>query len=65
MTTELRNRRLQAVKLADAINTIEGIPVSSYAKTLSKMCNGKLTSEQMKDALFPYHCRLANTEKRI
>ena len=29
------NRRIVAVKTADAINAIEGVPVSQYAKQLS------------------------------
>ena len=29
---EIKSRRIQAVKLADALNTIEGVPVSDYAK---------------------------------
>ena len=35
MTTTAKARRIQAVKLADALNAIEGVPVSDYAKTLS------------------------------
>lgn len=65
MTEELRSRRIQAVKLADALNAIEGVPVSGYAKTLSACwANGELTGEQMKKALLMYHQRMANMEKR-
>ena len=32
---QIQNRRIAAVKAADAINAIEGVPVSDYAKTLS------------------------------
>lgn len=32
MTDEAKERRIQAVKLADALNAIEGVPVSEYAK---------------------------------
>ena len=32
---QMMNRRIAAVKAADAINAIEGVPVSDYAKTLS------------------------------
>lgn len=35
MTTEQLARRTAALKTADAINAIEGVPVSDYAKTLS------------------------------
>ena len=31
---QIQNRRIAAVKAADAINAIEGVPVSDYAKTL-------------------------------
>ncbi len=65
MTAELRNRRIQAVKLADALNAIEGTPVSGYAKTLSQCwARGELTGEQMKQALLRSHRRMASMEKR-
>ena len=35
MTVKQINRRITAVKTADAINAIEGAPVSRYAQTLS------------------------------
>ena len=35
MTTQQFNRRVAAVKTADAINAIEGAPVSDYARMLS------------------------------
>ena len=37
---QIQNRRIAAVKAADAINAIEGVPVSDYAKTLSACSNG-------------------------
>ena len=44
MTVAARERRIQAVKLADALNAIEGVPVSEYAKMLSHCwANGDLT----------------------
>lgn len=36
MTDEAKEHRIQAVKLADALNAIEGVPVSEYAKMLSR-----------------------------
>lgn len=46
MTDEAKERRIQAVKLADALNAIEGVPVSEYAKMLSHCwANGDLTGE--------------------
>ena len=45
MTDEAKERRIQAVKLADALNAIEGVPVSEYAKMLSQCwANGDLTA---------------------
>lgn len=63
MTTAARNRRIQAVKLADALNAIEDAPVSDYAKMLSHLwANGELTGEQMKAALLASHLKLAAQE---
>ncbi len=60
MTTKQINRRIAAVKTADAINAIEGAPVSHYAKTLSdSWARGEVTGEQMKAALQLYHQKLA------
>ena len=65
MTVAARNRRIQAVKLADALNAIEGVSVSDYAKALS-LCwmNGELTGEQMKEALLASHRKLAAQERQ-
>lgn len=66
MTTAARNRRIQAVKLADALNAIEGVPVSNYAKMLSRCwANGELTGEQMKATLLASHRKLAALESQI
>lgn len=63
MTITAKERRIQAVKLADALNAIEGVPVSEYAKMLSRCwANGDLTGEQMKEALLASHYRLAAQE---
>ncbi len=54
------NRRVAAVKTADAINAIEGAPVSDYARKLSYLwATGKITGAQMKAALLASHKRLA------
>ena len=64
MTVAAQNRRVQAVKLADALNAIEGVPVSDYAKTLSRCwARGELTGEQMKTALLSSHRKLAAQER--
>jgi len=60
MTEVQINRRIAAVKTADAINAIEGVPVSRYAKTLSQSwARGEITGAQMKQALFASHAKLA------
>ena len=66
MTVMPKKRRIQAVKMADALNAIEGVPVSDYAKTLSQCwANGELTGNQMKEALLASHRKLAAQEQRI
>lgn len=53
-------RRTSALKLADAVNAIEGVPVSMYAKQLSaRWAMGEITGEQMKTALLISHRQLA------
>lgn len=60
MTTKQFERRAAGVKAADAINAIEGAPVSSYARVLSSCwAKGEITSEQMKSALLAAHKKLA------
>lgn len=59
------NRRIAAVKAADAINAIEGVPVSDYARTLSALwARGEITGVQMKQALLMSHQKMAEQEKR-
>lgn len=57
---QTQKRRIAAVKTANAINAIEGAPVSDYAKKLS-LCwmRGEITGEQMKAALLLSHKKLA------
>ena len=65
MTAVTKERRVQAVKLAGALNAIEGVPVSDYARTLSSCwARGELSSEQMKAALLASHRKLAERENR-
>lgn len=60
MTAKQLNRRLVAVKTADAINAIEGAPVSDYARSLSACwARGEITGEQMRAALLASHKKLA------
>lgn len=56
----VNQRRIEAIKLADAINSIEGVPVRAYAKELSmQWAMGNITGEQMKAAMAISHKRLA------
>ena len=62
---QMQNRRIAAVKAADAINAIEGVPVSDYAKTLSACwAMGAITDQQMKAALLVFHRILGKTLRR-
>lgn len=64
MTVKQLSRRVAAVKTADAINAIEGVPVSDYARTLSlSWARGEITGEQMKAALLASHRRMAEQVK--
>ena len=60
MSEQDRQKRIAAVKTADAINAIEGAPVSDYARELSEQwAKGELTDEKMLEALW------AAQEKRL
>ena len=48
MTTQQFNRRVAAVKTADAINAIEGAPVSDYARMLSLSWARSIRSMRLK-----------------
>ena len=62
---ENSHKRLVAVKAADAINAIKGVPVSADAKLLSgKWVRGELTGEQMKQELLDLHRKIAAEENR-
>ena len=54
------HKRLAALKTADAINAINGVPISVDAKLLSeKWVRGELTGEQMKQELLDLHQKIA------
>lgn len=49
-------KRRKAVKVADMINNIEGVPISEKAKELSTLwANGELSSSEMKKILIGTH----------
>ncbi len=61
MDLQLRNCRLAAVKVADAINAIEGAPVSDYVRSLSdRWAKGEITGDEMKAALLDYYRKMAS-----
>ena len=52
MSPQIYSKRKTAIKLADTLNNIEGVPVSAYARELSdKWAKGEITGQQMKAAL--------------
>ena len=52
----IETKRTAAVKVADTLNNIEGVPVTAYAKELSaKWAKGEITGAQMKAALLAKH----------
>ena len=56
MSSNKIEKRLKAVKFADAINNIEGVSVSGRAKELSTLwANGELSSSEMKKILIDAH----------
>lgn len=53
-------KRTSAIKVADALNMIEGVPVSDFAKDLSeKWAKGEITGADMKAALIAKHKKLS------
>lgn len=62
-TTELKKRQ-KARQVANAINAIEGVPISEYAVELSKRwANGELTGEQLKQLLKAHHHKIVSSVK--
>lgn len=59
MTEQQRSQCITAEKTANAINSIEGVPVSQIARELS-LCwgSGEISGEKMKAALLESHRKL-------
>lgn len=56
----IETKRTAAVKVADSLNSIEGVPVSVFAKELSeKWVKGEITGAQMKSALLAKHRKVS------
>ena len=59
MSTEERNRR-RAMRIADAINATEGVPVQTDAHSISlQWARGEISSAEMKQKLIAKHYRPA------
>lgn len=49
-------KRTAAIKVADTLNSIEGVPVTAFARELSaKWAKGEITGAQMKAFLLEKH----------
>lgn len=60
MSFQAEKKRYAAIKVADTVNSIEGSPVTSYAKELStKWAKGEITGEEMKAKLLAIHKRIS------
>ena len=58
MSKQKYPRRMRAVRVANAVNKIEGVPVTAEAKKLSSLwAKGEITSEAMLAALIDKHSR--------
>ena len=58
--SSLETKRTTAIKVADALNMIEGVPVSAFAKDLSaKWAKGEITGADMKAALIEKHKKVS------
>lgn len=53
-------KRQNAVMVADALNKIEGVPVTDFARELSfKWAKGEITGAEMKAALIAVHRKVS------
>lgn len=60
MSPQAEAKRRTAVMVADALNKIEGVPVTDYAKELSSQwAKGEITGVQMKAALLKKHKKVS------
>ena len=54
-------RRLRAVRIANAVNKVEGVPVTETARQLSaQWVRGEISGEAMRSALLAKHRRAAH-----
>lgn len=58
MSPKMHSKRLAAVKFANAVNKIEGVPVTAQAKKLSaQWARGEISGSVMKAVLIAKHKR--------
>ncbi len=56
----IETKRTAAIKVADALNSIGGVPVSAFAKDLSaKWAKGEITGADMKATLIAKHKKIS------
>lgn len=56
MSAQTYAKRIAAIRVADAINKIEGVTISDNAYELSDKCaRGEITGQQMKELLISKH----------
>ena len=63
MPPHSNSKRLKAVKLAYAVNKIEGVPTTESARRLSiKWARDEITGEEMKSSLLTKHRRPSSVQ---
>ena len=63
MSPQIERKKQIAIKVADTINSIEGAPVTAYAKELStKWAKGEISGEDMKAKLIAVHKKQPSEE---
>ncbi len=61
MSPQVEAKRRTAVMVADALNKVEGVPVTEFAEELSNQWKkGEITGTQMKDMLIQKHKKYHN-----
>lgn len=60
LSPQVETKRRTAVRVADTLNKIEGVPVTEFAKELSsKWAKGEITGTQMKMLLIQKHKKVS------
>lgn len=65
MTQKVHQKRIAAIRVADSLNAIEGVPITNYARQLSaRWARGEITGQQMKALLSSSHKKMAENQAR-